>query len=546
MTSFKTVTPEEAVSLVKSGDRVYVGSNCAQPSTLCSALTRRHGELRNIEVVHLLTFGEAPYCATGMEDSFRHSAFFIAANTRQAVAEGRADYIPVFLSEIPFLFSSGQLPIDVAMVAVAPPDEHGYCSLGISVDIGMSACRSARVVIAEIQPRMPRTHGDSALHVSEIAAFCTSKQPLVQHASEPPDAVSRAIAANIAPLVRDGACLQTGFGKLPGAVLEALHDKNDLGVHTEMFSDELVALVANGNINGRRKTLHRGKVVTTFAIGTDKLYEEVHDNPFYEFRPTEQVNDPWIIAQNEDMVAINSAIEVDLTGQVVADSIGPRFYSGIGGQVDFIRGAGRSKRGRPIIALPSTALGGKASRITACLKPHSGVVTTRGDVHYIVTEYGVAYLRGRSIRERAEALIEIAHPSFRDELRETARELGYCGTRPKRVFEGFDELPGASLRRRFVRKHDGDSMATLEIDPAENSALLTLQTDEPHGDKDWAAWVGLAEELRLWRLGILVTKGDRTSLREIQALGIPWEERPVKSGVVITLRLREWDSRHQQ
>lgn len=426
MTTAATVlSPAEAVRLVRSGDRVYIGSNCAQPTTLVNAFVAQADRLRAVEIVHLLTFGPAPYCEPGLEESFRHAAFFIAANTRQAVKDCRADFIPVFLSEIPGLFKDGQCPVDVAMVAVSAPDDHGFCSLGISVDIGLSACRHARAVIAEIQPDMPRTLGDSCLHVNEITAFCHAEHPLIEHKGEPPDDSSRAIARHVAGLVRDGACLQTGFGKLPSAVLEALADKNDLGVHTEMFSDPLVRLVQAGNVNCRRKSLHPNKVVTTFVIGTGDLFREVDDNPFYEFRPTEQVNDPWVISQLDDMVAINSAIEVDLTGQVVADSIGNRFYSGIGGQVDFIRGAARSKGGRPIIALPSTALGGKASRIVASLQPNAGVVTSRGDVHYVATEHGVAYLHGRPVRERVLELIRIAHPDFRDQLLEEAKDLGY-------------------------------------------------------------------------------------------------------------------------
>ncbi len=462
----KVVTPEEAVSYVRSGDRVYIGSNCGSPDTLIEALVARADRLRAVEIVSILTFGPAPYVKPGLEESFRFAGFFLAENVRGAVNEGRADYIPCFLSEIPFLFSSGQCPVDVAMVSVAPPDEHGFCSLGVSVDIGMSACRNARIVIAEIQPEMPRTLGDSCLHVSEITAFCEAKYPINEHVPEPPDEVSKAMARHIAAIVRDGACLQTGIGKLPGAVLDALHDKNDLGVHTETFSDALLPLVRAGNVNGRKKTLFPGKVVSTFVMGTKELYEEIDNNPFYEFRPTEQVNDPWVIAQIDDMVSINSAIEIDLTGQIVADSVGTRFYSGIGGQVDFIRGAGRSKRGRPIIALPSTALGGKSSRIVSSLKPCSGVVTSRGDVHYVATEYGIAYLRGRPVRERALELIRIAHPDFRDQLLEEAKDRGLIPKTHPTV-----RFPYPTQWMSTIEPEDGTVFNIRPIRPSDEDAL---------------------------------------------------------------------------
>ncbi len=462
----RLVSPEEAVRLVRSGDRVYVGSNCAQPVTLCEALVARAADLHAVEIVHLLTFGPAPYCDPGLEESFRHNAFFIAGNTRQAVSECRADYLPVFLSEVPGLFASGQLPVDVALVAVSPPDRHGYCSLGVSVDIGRAACRHARAVIAEVQPGMPRTHGDSLVHVSEFAAVCEARHPMLERAPEPPDETSRAIARHVAGLVRDGACVQTGFGRLPSAILEGLADKNDLGVHTEMFSDALVTLVNKGNVTNRRKSVHPGKVVTTFAIGTRRLYEAVDDNPVYEFRPTEQVNDPFVVGQIDDVVAINSAVEVDLTGQVVADSIGARLYSGIGGQVDFVRGAARSRGGRPVIALPATALGGSVSRIVAGIQPYAGVVTSRGDVHYVATEYGVAYLRGRCLRERALDLIGIAAPEHRDRLLEEAKDRGLVPRHqpsvrhdyPVRWSHDATLKDGRTLRVRAILPSDEDAL----------------------------------------------------------------------------------------
>ena len=413
------VSASTAVSAVTSGSRVYIGSNCGQPQLLSQSLAERT-DLERVEVVHLLTIGEAPYCAN---PNFWHKGFFIAGNTRTAYREARADYIPVFLSEIGKLMKVGGLPIDVAMVMVTPPDAHGYCSLGVSVDIGLAACQSAKIVLAEVNPRMPRTHGDAFIHVDSVHAFVNNDRAVPEYRSDPSDEISRAIAGHIAPLVCDGATIQTGIGSIPTAVLERLHDKSDLGVHTEMVSDGLVDLVKRGNITCRRKSYIPGHVVCTFVIGTQALYSEIHDNPFYQFRQSEHVNDPFIIAQNDNMVAINGAIEVDLTGQVVADSIGHSIYSGIGGQVDFIRGASRSSGGLPIIAMPSMTSRGE-SKIVSTLKAGAGVVTSRGDVHLVATEHGIVSLHGKSIGERSAALISIAHPSQRDRLEQEARNLG--------------------------------------------------------------------------------------------------------------------------
>lgn len=410
------MSAEEAVAWVCSGDNVYVGSNCGQPVTLCNALAARAHELSDVCLYHLLTFGPAPYTAPGMEGAFRHVAFFVAGNTRGATDCGRADYIPVFLSEIPGLFDSGQIPLDVALLAVSPPDANGECSLGVSVDLAVAALRNAKKVIAEVQPQMPRTCGPTTVNIERFDAVCEAAHPLLEHPAEAPDPTCHAIARNVAALVPDGACIQTGFGKLPSAVLEAFQNHNDLGLHTEMFSDQIVNLVHRGNINCSRKTIFYGKAVCTFALGTRVLFDEINENPFYEFHPTEIANDPFVISQNDSMAAINSAIEIDLTGQVVADSIGHRTYSGIGGQVDFIRGAARSRGGVPIIALPSTAKGGRQSRIVCDLTPGAGVVTSRGDVHWVVTEHGAANLHGKPVLERAECLIALATPEFRSDL----------------------------------------------------------------------------------------------------------------------------------
>lgn len=413
----------EAVAAIESGQKVFVGSNGAEPQTLVDAMTDRKQPLSDIEIIHILTLGMAPYSEARFEKNFRHNAFFIGANVRDAVNACRADYTPIFLSELPALFHNGQIPLDYALVMVSPPDAHGYCSLGISVDVVKAATSNAKHVIAEVNRQMPRTLGDSFLHVSQIDSFVESDVPLLEAPQPPLSPSVMKIGEHVAGLIEDGSTLQVGIGSIPNAVLASLKGRRDLGIHTEMFSDGILDLVEAGVINGRCKTIYPGKIVTSFCIGSRRLYDFVDNNPSIEFHPTEIVNDPFLISQNPKMVAINGAIEVDLTGQVCADSIGERFYSGIGGQVDFIRGAARSKGGKPIIALPSTtktAGRGVVSRIVPTLQPGAGVVTSRGDIHYVATEWGVAYLHGKSIRERALALIEIAHPDFREGLLEAA------------------------------------------------------------------------------------------------------------------------------
>jgi 4-hydroxybutyrate CoA-transferase len=418
------VSPEEAVKMVVSGNTVYIGSNCSQPQTLTKALYDRREELEDVEIVHLLLSGEAPYANPDCAPHLHHTAYFVAKNTRGGIRDGSVDYVPIFLSEIPQLFYSKQVPVDVAMISVSPPNSKGYVSMGISVDLGFAACKSAKIIIAEVQPEMPYTYGDNKLHVSEIDAFVESKFPILEHKSDEPDEASKGIAKHVSGLIKDGSCLQVGIGRIPDAVLDLLFDKNDLGIHSELIGDGVVDLWENGNITGLCKQIHREKVVTTFALASKRLYEVVDRNPEFEFHPTEMVNDPFIVSQNENVVAINGALQVDLTGQVVSDSIGHSIYSGFGGQVDFIRGAARSKGGKPIIVIPSTAKGGSLSRITGTLTPGAGVVTSRADVHWVITEFGAANLHGMSIRKRAEALIEISHPDFREQLREEARQIG--------------------------------------------------------------------------------------------------------------------------
>lgn len=420
------VSAEEALRSVRSGARVFVGSGCAQPAALVSALVDAAPRLSDVEVIHLLTLGSANYTDPKYSQSFRHNALFIGGNVREAVREGRADYTPIFLSEVPALFQTGHRRVDVALISVSKPDRHGYVSMGIHVDIQRAAVDSAPVVIAEVNPNMPRTFGASTIHLSQIDALVEGDTPLLelQGAAEL-DEVSMRIGRHVARLIDHGSCLQLGIGKIPDAVLCFLTDKRELGVHTEMFSDGLLPLLQQGNISNRRKKLHPGRTVTSFAMGTKALYDYVDDNPSVLFFASDLVNDPRLICQNDQVVAVNSALQVDLTGQVCADSLGYRFFSGIGGQVDFIRGAAMSRGGKPIIALPSTAKGGSVSRIVPKLDEGAGVVTSRGDVHYVVTEFGVAYLHGKTIRERALALIQIAHPDARGELLSFVKKKHY-------------------------------------------------------------------------------------------------------------------------
>jgi acyl-CoA hydrolase len=422
----KLASAEQAVRLIPARKRILIGSGAAEPGGLVEAMVTHGTHLEGNEVVHLMTLGSAPYVQPGLEARFRHTAFFIGANVRQAVQEGRADFMPVFLSEIPQLITSGRVHIDVALIQVSPPDRLGFVSLGVSVDIVRAAVDTADLILAEVNPNMPRTLGDSFLHVDRIAQLVPVDVPLPERAREPLDDVCREIGRNVASLIPDGATLQMGIGRIPDATLAALTDRRDLGIHTEMLSDGVMELAETGIVTGRRKTLLPGKIVTSFVMGTRRLYDWVHDNPQIEMRPSGFTNDPFLIARHDRMVAINSALAVDLTGQVAADTVRGRFFSGIGGQVDFIRGAARSHGGKPIIALPATARQGTVSRIQAVFEEGTGVVTSRGDIHYVVTEYGVADLWGKNIRQRAEALTGIAHPDFRAGLLAAARQRCYC------------------------------------------------------------------------------------------------------------------------
>jgi 4-hydroxybutyrate CoA-transferase len=425
----RRMTAAQALAAVRSGGRVWIQSGVGTPSPLVNALVARAPELQDVEIVHMMTLGSADYTKPEYEGRFRHRGMFLGANVREAVAAGRADYTPIFLSEIEGLFTSGQLPLDVVLMQVSPPDEHGFVSLGTTVDCTLTASRCASTVIAEVNEQMPRTHGDTFIHVSHIHAIVETDRPLLELKTEPFTEMHLRVARNVASLIPDGATLQTGIGGIPDAVLTCLDGKRDLGIHTEMFSDGVVELMESGIINGDRKSLHRGKAVAAFVLGTKRLFDFLHENPTLEFRSISYTNDPFVVAQNDRMVAINSALQVDLTGQVCADSLGTRPYSGFGGQLDFIRGAARSKGGVPIIALPSTAKGGRVSRIVPMLEPGGGVVTSRADVHYVVTEHGIAYLHGKTLRERAEALMAIADPQFQAELEEFAVRAHYLERR---------------------------------------------------------------------------------------------------------------------
>lgn len=466
----KLVKPEDAIKVIKSGYRIFIGSACATPQSLVRALVQIPVE--DIEIAHILTLGVAPYAQEALANKFRANAFFIGGNVRKAVWEGRADYTPIFLSEIPNLFRTGRLPIDVALVQLSLPDDHGYCSFGISVDITKPACEAAKIVIAELNPNMPRTLGDSFIHIDDIDFLVYSEEPIVEYTVKAlPDIVKR-IAKNVAELIEDGSTIQVGYGGVPNAILEFLKEKKDLGVHTEVFSDGLIDLIESGVITNAKKTLHNGKIIASFAMGSQKLYDYLNNNPFFEFHPVDYTNDPFVIARNEKMVAINSALEIDLTGQVCADSFGYQFYSGIGGQLDFIRGAARAKDGKPIIVLASTRKGDTISRIAPALSEGAGVVTTRGDVHYVVTEWGAVYLHGKNVRERALALISIAHPKFRAELLKKAKELNYVypdqpeisltqARYPEELETWAETKKGAKIFFRPIKPTDEHSMREL-------------------------------------------------------------------------------------
>jgi len=499
----KICTAAQAIRLIHSGRRILIGSGAAEPAALVEAMVEHGHHLSDNDIVHLLTLGPAPYVKPGLQKRFRHTAFFIGANVREAVHEGRADFMPIFLSEIPRLIRSQRVRVDVALIQVSPPDARGYVSLGVSVDIVRAAVDNADLILAEVNPNMPRTHGDSFISVDRIKRLVPVEYPLPELPSDAPDEVAMAIGRNVAPLVPDGATLQVGIGSIPNGVLEALSGRNDLGVHTEMMSDGIKKLVEAGVITGRKKTLLPGKLVTSFIMGTRDLYDWVHEHPVIEMRPSGFTNDPFVIARNDGMISINSALAVDLTGQVAADTLMGRFFSGIGGQVDFIRGAARSQGGKAVIALPSTAKGGQVSRIQPAFEKGAGVVTSRGDVQYVATEYGVASLWGKNVRQRAVALIEIAHPDFRAELLAAAKERRYVFAdqiAPRRVHsweEAREEVlaSGETVHVRPVRLTDEEELKDLFYrlsDQSTYSRFMGFKKSHPH--EEMQALVDLDDE----------------------------------------------------
>jgi len=481
----KIVPAEAAVSQIKPGNRVFVGSACGEPQALVRALVHTSSGAEDTEVLNVLTMGVAPYTDPKYSERFRANAFFIGNSMRDAVGQVRADYTPIFFSQIPEMFRSGRVPIDVALIMVSEPDPHGFVSLGVSVDMTRSAALAARKVIAQVNRFMPRTLGNSFIHVRDIDFLVEHDEPLLEWpVIDEPDDVTRRIAENAASLVSDGDTLQMGIGRLPDTVLLSLTDRKDLGIHTEMFSDGVMHLAQQGVITGKRKTLHQGKIVGSFAAGSKELFCFLHDNPMIEMHPSEYTNDPRVISQHDNLVAINSAIEIDLTGQAVADSIGERLYSGIGGHADFMRGSAMARGGKPVLALPSTARdkeGKLRSRIVPFLQQGAGVVTTRGDVHYVVTEFGVAYLHGRTMRERAMSLISIAHPDFRSELLHAAkrRRLVYADQilpsvhpYPKELEERYKLRDGGELLIRPIRPDDEDKIKGMFYSFSEQTKYL--------------------------------------------------------------------------
>jgi len=456
-------------ALIKSGCRLFVGGNASVPYALIQHLIDNSDGFSDIELVHMLALGDTRWVNDEYKNLFKANTFFIGGQAmRQAVDEGRADYTPVFLSEISSLFSDGTLSLDAALVNVSPPDEFGYCSLGAAVDIAMSAVRQSKYVIAQINPQVPRTAGHSYIHVSEITACIEANEPLVEVMPPPIDSVAERIGQYVSMLVDDGATLQFGIGKIPSATLKYLCHHKDLGIHSEMLTDSIIELLASGAVTNKKKTFHPGKVVTSFAIGTRKLYDLIDNNPHIEFYPSSYVNKPTNVAKNDNMVAINSALEVDLTGQVVADSLGYDFYSGIGGQVDFVTGASISKGGKAIIALPSTAKNETVSRITPRLAEGAGVVTSRGNVQYVVTEYGIASLKGKSIRERALELIRVAHPKFRSQLLEEVRQHYWVPHYQEKYPTDIPELGAIQLKRLNIQ---GEKFYMRPLNPADERRL---------------------------------------------------------------------------
>ena len=465
-------TAGSAMKLIKPGNSIFIGTGCAQPQYLVNALVVHSSHIHDAHIIHLLTMGSAPYADEKFRETFRTNSFFVADNVRHTLDKGVGHYTPIFLSEIPREFQSGRIPVDVALISVSPPDASGLCSLGVSVDIVKSATANAKYVIAQVNAHMPRTLGDSFLHVNSIDMLIPHDEPIIEVPVREPDETLRRIGQNVARLIEDGSTIECGIGRVPQALAEFLRDHKDLGVHTEMFSDWIIDLIECGAITCAKKTINHGKVFASFCMGSRRLYEYVDNNPFFEFHPSEYINDPYVIGQHEKMVAINIGLEIDLSGQVCSDSLGYRFYSGIGGQVDFVRGAARSRGGKAIIVIPSTAKDGKISRIVPHLTEGAGVVTTRGDVHYVVSEYGIAYLHGKSIRERVLSLINIAHPKFRNELLQAAKAQKYIHEDQIELAWEHVRYPEELERRETLR--DGTEIFFRPVKPTDEPALSEM------------------------------------------------------------------------
>jgi len=468
----KISTTAASMKLIKSGNSIFVGTGCGQPQHLVNALVEHSSHIYDAHIIHLLTMGAAPYADEKFREKFKMNSFFIADNVRDALQKGIGDYTPIFLSEIPLEFETGRIPVDVALISVTPPDVNGLCSLGVSVDIVKSASTNARYVIAQVNGHMPRTFGDSFIHINAIDMMVPYDEDIIEIPVPESDETLRRIGQNIARLVEDGSTIECGIGRIPQALAEFLKDKKDLGIHTEMFSDWIIDLIECGAITCAKKTLNRGKVVASFCMGSQRLYDYINNNPFFEFYPTEYVNDIYIIGQHEKMVGINVGLEIDLTGQVCSDSLGYKFYSGIGGQIDFIRGAARSRGGKAIIAMPSTARDGKVSRIVPRLTEGAGVVTTRGDVHYVVTEYGIAYLHGKSIRERVLDLVNIAHPKFRKELIQAAKAQNYIYE--DQIELAWDQVAYPEELERYETLRDGTEIFFRPVKPTDEPGLSEM------------------------------------------------------------------------
>ena len=472
-------TAQEALAHMKSGQRLFIGTGCGAPQELIAAMTARARSVTNVEIIQLVTKGDAPYANKRLSDSFSLNAFFISSNIREVIQEGFGDYPPILLSDVPRLLDSGAMPIDIALIQVTPPDERGRVSLGISVDIVKSAIGNASLVIAEVNPNMPWTHGDTLVDVFDLDILVPVDRPILERELDPPNEIAAKIAKSAAALIPNGSTIELGIGRVPGygripqVVMRFLAERKDLGFHTEMISDAIIPLVESGAVTGAMKSIDRGKITASFCMGTKKLYDYIHDNPLFSFRPTEYINDPAVIGKHRRMVSVNMALEIDLTGQVCSDTVGGRFHSGVGGQVDFNRGAAKSERGRAIIVLPSVSRDGTRSLVVSALQPGSGVVITRASVHYVVTEHGVAYLHGKSIQERAMELISIAHPDFREQLFREAVAAKYLRPDLARFSNRFI-LPGEEGMRATFLLSDGTQVDFRSIRPTDEPDMRDL------------------------------------------------------------------------